>query len=47
MTAAMLDRLLRHAHLATITGDSYPLRERRKAGISQPGSKSKAKVGPD
>ncbi|MGZ3518884.1 MAG: IS21-like element helper ATPase IstB [Vulcanimicrobiaceae bacterium] len=45
MTAAMLDRLLHHAHVAMISGDSYRLRERRKAGISLPTSKSKAKVG--
>jgi len=36
MTAAMLDRLLHHAHVALISGDSYRLRERRKAGISLP-----------
>jgi DNA replication protein DnaC len=47
MTAAMLDRLLHHAHVAIISGDSYRLRERRKAGISLPASKSKAKVGHD
>ncbi|MHB8432253.1 MAG: IS21-like element helper ATPase IstB [Candidatus Tyrphobacter sp.] len=45
MTAAMLDRLLHHAHVAMISGESYRLRERRKAGISLPTSKSKAKVG--
>jgi DNA replication protein DnaC len=45
MTAAMLDRLLHHAHVAMISGDSYRLRERRKAGISLPASKSKSKVG--
>ena len=45
MTAAMLDRLLHHAHVAMITGDSYRLRERRKAGIALPPSKAKAKVG--
>jgi DNA replication protein DnaC len=45
MTAAMLDRLLHHAHVAMISGDSYRLRERRKAGISLPPSKPKAKVG--
>lgn len=45
MTAAMLDRLLHHAHVAMISGDSYRLRERRKAGISLPASKSKTKVG--
>jgi DNA replication protein DnaC len=36
MTAAMLDRLLHHAHVALITADSYRLRERRKAGIGTP-----------
>ena len=45
MTAAMLDRLLHHAHVAMISGDSYRLRERRKAGISLPPSKPKAKAG--
>lgn len=45
MTAAMLDRLLHHAHVAMISGESYRLRERRKAGISLPTSKSRAKVG--
>lgn len=45
MTAAMLDRLLHHAHVAMISGDSYRLRERRKAGISLPAAKSKTKVG--
>jgi len=45
MTAAMLDRLLHHAHVAMISGDSYRLRERRKAGINLPSAKSRAKVG--
>ena len=45
MTAAMLDRLLHHAHVAMITGDSYRLRERKKAGINLPAAKSEAKVG--
>ena len=34
MTAAMLDRLLDHAHVAMITDESYRLRELRKAGIA-------------
>lgn len=33
LTAAMLDRLLHHAHIIQIKGDSYRLREKRKAGI--------------
>ena len=45
MTAAMLDRLLHHAHVAMINGDSYRLRERRKAGINLPSTKTKGKVG--
>jgi DNA replication protein DnaC len=45
MTAAMLDRLLHHAHIAMITGESYRLRERRKAGIKLPAAKSATKVG--
>jgi DNA replication protein DnaC len=39
MTAAMLDRLLHHAHIATISGESYRLRDRRKAGIKLPAVK--------
>lgn len=45
MTAAMLDRLLHHAHIATITGESYRLRERKKAGIKLPAAKPAPKVG--
>lgn len=45
MTAAMLDRLLHHAHVAMITGESYRLRERKRAGANLPGAKTKAKVG--
>jgi len=45
MTAAMLDRLLHHAHIAMITGESFRLRERKKAGIKLPPAKSAAKVG--
>jgi DNA replication protein DnaC len=45
MTAAMLDRLLHHAHVVMISGESYRLRERRKAGIKLPSSKPKTTVG--
>jgi DNA replication protein DnaC len=45
MTAAMLDRLLHHAHVAMITGDSYRLRERKRAGIKLPGIKPQLEVG--
>jgi DNA replication protein DnaC len=33
LAAAMLDRLLHHAHVVQIQGDSYRLREKRKAGL--------------
>jgi len=32
LTAAMLDRLLHHGHIVQITGDSYRLKDKRKAG---------------
>ena len=32
MTAAMLDRLLHHAHIVQITGESYRLKDKRRAG---------------
>ena len=36
MTAAMLDRLLHHAHIVQITGESYRLKDKRKAGTGGP-----------
>jgi hypothetical protein len=45
MTAAMLDRLLHHAHVAMITGESFRLRERKRAGIKLPKAKSEPEVG--
>lgn len=33
LTAAMLDRLLHHAHVVQIKGDSYRLKDKRKAGM--------------
>jgi DNA replication protein DnaC len=33
LTSAMLDRILHHAHVVQIKGDSYRLKEKRKAGI--------------
>lgn len=32
LTAAMLDRLLHHAHIVQITGESYRLKDKRKVG---------------
>lgn len=33
LTAAMLDRLLHHAHILSLTGQSYRLKDKRKAGV--------------
>jgi DNA replication protein DnaC len=33
LTSAMLDRLLHHAHVVQIRGDSYRLKEKRRSGI--------------
>ena len=33
LTAAMLDRLLHHAHVAAIQGESFRLRDKRRAGL--------------
>ena len=33
LTSAMLDRLLHHSHVIQIRGDSYRLKDKRKAGI--------------
>jgi len=32
LTAAMLDRLLHHAHIVQISGESYRLKDKRRAG---------------
>ena len=32
LTAAMLDRLLHHAHIVQIVGESFRLKDQRKAG---------------
>jgi DNA replication protein DnaC len=36
LTAALLDRLLHHAQVITIRGESYRLKDKRKAGILEP-----------
>lgn len=36
LTAAMLDRLLHHSHIVQITGESYRLKDKRKAGTTRP-----------
>jgi DNA replication protein DnaC len=41
LTAALLDRLLHHAHIVQIHGDSYRLKDKRKAGAVKPKETSK------
>jgi DNA replication protein DnaC len=41
LTAAMLDRLLHHAQVVQIQGDSYRLKDKRRAGILGPAQKTK------
>jgi DNA replication protein DnaC len=36
LTAAMLDRLLHHAHVIQIKGDSYRLKDKKRAGVLKP-----------
>ena len=33
LTAAIMDRLIHHSHIVNINGDSYRLKQKRKAGI--------------
>ena len=38
LTSAMLDRILHHSHVVQIKGESYRLRQKRKAGVNRPGN---------
>ena len=40
LTAALLDRLLHHAHIVQIGGESYRLKDKRKAGQAQKKAKA-------
>ena len=40
VATAILDRLLHHCHVVTIRGDSYRLREKRRAGVIPKGEPS-------
>ena len=42
LTAAMLDRLLHHAHIVQISGESYRLKDKRKAGQTSTRAGAKA-----
>jgi DNA replication protein DnaC len=35
LTAALLDRLLHHGHIVSIRGDSYRLKDKRRAGMTK------------
>ncbi len=47
VAAAILDRLMHHSHVVTIRGDSYRLREKRRAGLFRPhaGGSSSSGIG--
>ena len=45
LTAALLDRLLHHAHVIPIKGESYRLKDKRKAGLLEPKNAPVEKVG--
>jgi DNA replication protein DnaC len=40
LTAALLDRLLHHGHIVTLRGESYRLKDKRKAGVTGKRKKS-------
>ncbi|KVW30550.1 hypothetical protein WK94_05790 [Burkholderia ubonensis] len=42
ITAAMLDRLLHHAHIVQVSGESYRLKDKRKAGQTSTRAGAKA-----
>lgn len=42
LTAALLDRLLHHAHIVPIAGESYRLKHQRQAGMVQPAGGDRA-----
>ena len=42
VATAILDRLLHHSHVITIRGDSYRLREKRRAGLIKPAALGQA-----
>jgi IstB-like ATP binding protein len=43
LTAAMLDRILHHATVVQIAGESYRLKDKRRAGIMARPQAAKAK----
>ena len=44
LTAAMLDRLLHHASVVTISGESYRLKDKRRAGLIAKPARDAAKA---
>jgi DNA replication protein DnaC len=40
LTAALLDRLLHHAHIVQISGESYRLKDKKKAGAMKGAAKN-------
>ncbi|TES63909.1 transposase, partial [Pseudomonas syringae pv. tomato] len=44
---AMLDRLLHHAHIVQMTGESYRLKDKRKAGTKSSRAEPARKYEPE
>jgi len=44
LTAALLDRLLHHAHIVQISGESYRLRDKRRAGQATPAKRGTGRM---
>ncbi len=45
LVAAMLDRLLHHAHIAQITGETYRSKDKRKVGQARSGAAATTRAG--
>ena len=46
LTAAMLDRLLHHSTVVSIQGESYRLKDKRRAGLLKPATAVRAAAAP-
>lgn len=47
LTAALLDRLLHHAHIVQISGESYRMKDKQRAGTTPPKQRTKQGVSSD
>jgi DNA replication protein DnaC len=47
LTAALLDRLLHHAHIVQISGESYRMKDKQRAGTTPPKQRIRQGVSSD